>query len=133
MRHEIDRDILLTKFLDNQIARFLVTGLINTIGTYLIYLLMLKFLNHSLSYTVAYVSGIVIAYILNSFYTFKVKFSFKKMLLYPIVYLIQYLVNLLILNILILKFSISAGLAPVIVIVVSIPLTFFLSKHILKK
>lgn len=131
MKRGIDLDILLMNYMNNQFVRFFVIGVINTLGTYIIYLLMLLLFNHNTAYTIAYVLGILMAYVLNSKFTFKVEFSLKRMLQYPMVYLVQYLINIVMLNIFVLKYGVNDRIAPIIVIVISIPITFLLSKFIL--
>lgn len=132
MKRETARAMLLTKYINNEFVRFLAIGVVNTFGTYVIYLLLLLLVSHNIAYTLSYIIGIVFAFVLNSKFTFKVKLSLKKMLRYPLVYLVQYLINLFMLNLIIFKFSINEEVAPVIVITLSIPISFILSKLILK-
>lgn len=132
MKVESGRPTLLTKLLNKEFLKFVVSGGINTLTTYLVYLLLLLFLNYSLSYTVSYVSGIFLSYYLNTVFVFKEKMSIKKFLKFPIVYLIQYFINLLMLYILVEHLYLSTRIVPLIVVVVTIPVTFVLSKLIIK-
>lgn len=132
MKVESGRPTLLTKLLNKEFLKFVVSGGINTLTTYLMYLLLLLFLNYSLSYTVSYVSGIFLSYYLNTVFVFKEKMSIKKFLKFPIVYLIQYFINLLMLYILVEHLHLSTKIVPLIVVVVTIPVTFVLSKLIIK-
>ncbi|WP_339251667.1 GtrA family protein [Paenibacillus sp. FSL P2-0136] len=132
MKVESGRPTLLTKLLNREFLKFVVSGGINTLTTYLMYLLLLLFLNYSLSYTVSYVSGIFLSYYLNTVFVFKEKISIKKFLKFPIVYLIQYFINLLMLYILVEHLHLSTKIVPLIVVVVTIPVTFVLSKLIIK-
>jgi len=124
--------MLLMKFINKEFIRFLVVGLINTISTYLIYLLLLFALSYDISYTLSYLAGIVISYYLNSYYVFKEKISIKKFLKYPIVYVVQYVINLLGLYILVEYLNIPKEVVPLIVIILSIPITYLLSKLIIR-
>ena len=56
------------KILQVDFARFLVSGGFNTLVTYGLYLLLLNVLSYRISYTIAYVAGIVLAYSLNRFF-----------------------------------------------------------------
>lgn len=132
MKVESDHPTLLTKLLNKELLKFVISGGINTLATYLMYLLLLLFFNYSLAYTVSYISGIFLSYYLNTVFVFKEKVSFKKFLKFPIVYLIQYLVNILMLYVLVEHVHLSTGIVPLIVIVVTIPITYTLSKLIIK-
>ncbi|MEK5036071.1 GtrA family protein [Paenibacillus sp. FSL R7-0302] len=132
MKVESGRPTLLTKLLNKEFLKFVVSGGINTLTTYLMYLLLLLFLNYSLAYTVSYVSGIFLSYYLNTVFVFKEKMSIKKFLKFPIVYLIQYFINLLMLYILVEHLHLSTRIVPLIVVVVTIPVTYVLSKLIIK-
>ncbi|WP_340026059.1 GtrA family protein [Paenibacillus sp. FSL K6-1096] len=132
MKAESGRPTLLTKLLNKEFLKFVISGGVNTLATYLVYLLLLLFLNYSLSYTVSYISGIFLSYYLNTVFVFKEKMSIKKILKFPVVYLIQYFINLLMLYILVEHLHLSTKIVPLIVVIVTIPVTFVLSKLIIK-
>lgn len=132
MKVEKDHPTLLTKLLSKQFLKFVISGGINTLATYLVYLLLLGFLSYSISYTISYVSGIFLSYYLNTVFVFKEKVLFRKFLKFPIVYLVQYLINLLMLYVLVEHLNLSKQIVPLIVIVVTIPITYTLSKLIIK-
>ncbi|WP_454846339.1 GtrA family protein [Pseudomonas farris] len=123
----------LSRILRLEIARFLVSGGLNTALTYGIYLLVLLFLPYKTSYTISYISGIGIAYALNRFFVFKGHQGVKSVALLPLVYLIQYLFSLLILWVWVEKLGYDQRVAPLIAIIITIPLTFILSKLIFSK
>ena len=83
-----------TKISNKQFVRFVVIGTINTVISYTFYLFLIFFLRYDVAYTIVYVLGIVTAYIMHSKFVFKVKLSFNKFFLYPIVYIIQYFLNI---------------------------------------
>lgn len=112
--------------------RFLIVGIINTLSTYLIYLFLLIVFNYHISYTISYIAGIIISYYLNSIYVFKEKVSFIKFLKYPIVYVVQYLINLATMFLFIEYLHFQQQIVPIIVMVLSIPITYLLSKLIIK-
>ena len=72
------------------------------------------------------------SYYLNSRFVFKREVSLTKALRYPIVYLVQYLLSISLLCILIEIFSLNKLIAPALVILITIPATFFLSRFIIK-
>lgn len=133
MRAENGRHILWTKLTNKEFLRFLVSGGVNTLSTYLIYLILLMFLDYRVSYTISYACGIFISYALNVKFVFKEKVTFKSFVQFPIVYLLQYLINLLLLYILVDHLHISEIIVPIISVIVTIPISFILSKVIIKK
>lgn len=126
------RVTLWTKHLNKPFLRFVVSGIINTVSTYLIYLFLLLFLNYSIAYTISYLSGIFISYYLNTLFVFNEKVSLMKFLKFPIVYVIQYLINVLMMYVLVEHLGMSAKIVPIIVIIVTIPINYVLSKLIIK-
>ena len=62
---------LITSAMKARFIRFVFTGGVNTAVTYFIYLLLLQVLNYQVSYTIAFVSGIAIAFLLNKLFVFK--------------------------------------------------------------
>lgn len=110
--------------------RFLLSGGFNTAATYVLYLLLLYVFQYQVSYTITYVLGIVLAYYLNRFFVFRAKGGLKTIALFPLVYLVQYLVGLGVLSLWVEILGLGEWLAPVAACVVTIPLTFLLSRWI---
>ena len=117
----------------SQFVRFVGVGGINTLVTYILYVMLLQIFSYQVSYTITYVFGIFLSYWLNLKFVFKETGSKKKMLLFPLVYLLQYLLGIIIMYLVIEKLNIPKELAPIVVVIVTIPLTFLLSKIILTK
>jgi len=113
-------------------ASFLLCGVANTVLTYALYAMFLLLMSYKLAYSLAYICGIVVSYYLNSEFVFKEPVSLLKFLKYPAVYIVQYLLGIIILYICVDVFAISKWLAPVVVIIISLPVTFGLSKLIIK-
>ncbi|MEK4529087.1 GtrA family protein [Paenibacillus sp. FSL H8-0104] len=124
--------MLLTKHLNKEFLKFLISGGINTLATYLMYLFLLLFYNYSLSYSVSYIAGIFLSYYLNSVFVFKEKISFRKFLKFPIVYLVQYIVNMLMLYVLVEYAQFNVQIVPLVAMIITVPITFILSKMIIK-
>ncbi|WP_307417043.1 GtrA family protein [Paenibacillus sp. W2I17] len=124
--------MLLTKHLNKEFLKFLISGGINTLATYLMYLFLLLFYNYSLSYSVSYITGIFLSYYLNSVFVFKEKISFRKFLKFPIVYLVQYIVNMLMLYVLVEYAQFNVQIVPLVAMIITVPITFILSKMIIK-
>ena len=57
---------MVARQISSPFLRFLVSGGVNTLGTYLLYLALLVLLPYWLSYAIAFVSGIALAYVLST-------------------------------------------------------------------
>lgn len=120
------------KYLNKEFIKFVVSGLINTGLTYIVYLILLKYMDYTFAYSISYISGILISYLLNSLFVFKERISFKKFLKFPLIYIVQYLINLSMVFIFVDQLKLSAQIVPIIVILITIPITYLLSKIIIK-
>lgn len=121
------------RFFDPEFARFLVVGAVNTGGGYLIYLGLLQLLPYGAAYSIAFALGILISYLLNTAFVFRTSFSLRKLLQFPLVYLVQYLLGICLLFTLVELLSVPAYIAPLIVVAATIPVTFILSRKIIKR
>jgi putative flippase GtrA len=124
---------LLTKFLNKDFFRFLLVGGINTCITYGLYLILLSALPYSVSFTISYVVGLIFVSIVNVTVVFHKKISVINSIKTISVYLVQYLLSMLLLIIFIHNLSISPKIAPLIIIVLLIPATFFSNRFLLQE
>ena|ERR1700687_5653634 len=111
--------------------RFVLSGGINALAGYLIYVILLAFFSYLVSYSIVYIVGILISYYLNSKFVFKQELKFRKALQYPIVYFVHYLLATISLYLLVQVFGVNRLLAPGLVILFTIPVTYFLSRRII--
>lgn len=114
-------------------VRFLLVGATNTLFSYLLYLLLLTFLNYLPAYSLAYCAGIIFSYFLNVHFVFKQHANLASFLKFPLVYLIQYALGAFTLWLLVGKIGMSAALAMLASIIVTIPVTFLSSRFVLRK
>ena len=114
-----------------QWIRFLVGGGINTAFTYGIYLILMLFVHYQIAYLIAYIVGVVFAYWFNAVIVFKVSLSWKGLFSYPIIYIIQYTISAFLLNIFVETLQIDKIFAPLMIIIIMIPLTYVLNKYVL--
>lgn len=126
-----DLHMLLMKFMNKDFLKFLFVGGLNTVITYLIYLLFIIYFQYKIAYGIAYVVGIVSSYLMNSMFVFKARLSIRTMIKFPLVYLLQFIISILLLYFCVDFININEKLAPLIVIAITIPATFLLSKYIL--
>ena len=115
-----------------QFARFLVAGAINTIGSYAIFVVLLQFMPYLAAYTIAYVVGVAISYLLLTRFVFRTPRRLTTALRFPLVYVAQYLTGSAVIVLLVEAWSVRAPIAAIVGIVVSIPVSFLLSRTILR-
>jgi putative flippase GtrA len=112
---------------------FLVCGVVNTVLTYGLYLVLLWVVSYPTAYTISYAVGILLSYCLNARFVFKEKLRLSKALQYPVVYLVQYLLGIVLLYLLVEIAHLSRVLAPLVIVAITMPITFFLSRFIIKR
>ncbi len=120
------------RFINREFYRFIFWGGVNTLSGYLIYAFLLLFLPYLLSYTAAFIISIFISYFLNSKFVFNQELKLSKAVKYPLVYLVQYLIGTISLCVLVQVLRVNKLLAPILVVVLTIPATFFLSRRIVR-
>lgn len=120
------------KYIKHPFLRYLAIGGLNTGTNYLLFLLMLIILPYQVAYTLAYLAGIVTSYLLNSWLVFKEPLSWRKAVQYPIVYVVQFIIGFMTLSLFIEALGISPQIAGILNVLVAIPVTFTLSKFIIK-
>ena len=117
----------------HQFARFLISGGINTGLTYLIYVGLVLFLAYPVAYTITTILGVFISYLLNAIFVFRRKLSLSAALRYPVVYVVQYLLGLLLLYLLVEVAHLSKFIAPLFIVLVTVPITYFLSRTVIQR
>ena len=115
-----------------QFARFLAAGAINTVASYAIFLVLLRFVPYLVAYTIAYVIGIAISYLLMTRFVFFTPPRLRTALRFPLVYVAQYLTGSAVIVVLVEAWGIRAPIAAIAAIVASVPVTFVLSRTILR-
>ena len=124
---------LLARLLNAPFNRFVFFGAVNTALTYVIYLGCLTFIPYQASYTVSYGTGIFTSYCLNSRFVFCKPIVIKKALQYPVVYVTQFLIGIALLTVLVDTLRFDERLASPIVILLSVPVTFALSRFVITR
>lgn len=116
-----------------EFVRFLLVGASNTLLSWLLFVILVRFIPYLAAYTLAYASGIMISYFSNVHFVFRERVSFSSFLKFPFVYLLQYTLGMLLMWLLIGRMDISQEFAMVVVVGLTIPITFFASRKILKR
>lgn len=117
----------------SSVVRFLLSGGFNTAVTYALYLLLLTVLSYQVSYTIAFVTGIVLAYFLNRLFVFRSHRGIHSILWMPMVYLGQYLVGILVLWVWVEYLQLNEKGAPLVAILITLPLNYLVSRFAFTK
>lgn len=113
-------------------ATFILVGGVNTAVTYAIYLLLSLTLTYQVAYGISFLLGILLSYYLNSRFVFDVKMSWSGLMRFPTIYLVQYLAGSLLLGALVEVLDVPERYAPLVVTIVLVPATFFMTRFILR-
>src|SRR3989442_5618045 len=114
-----------------ELLRFVAVGGLNTGLTYLLYLALLRAMPYSAAYTGSFAVGVFISYHLTAKLVFRVGATWRGALKYPAVYAVQWLLSILMLYVLVEKLGMSKAVAPVVIVAVSVPVTFVLSRFVI--
>ena len=115
------------KFGNLYLIRFIILGVINTILTYFLYLILLFLLPYVWAYSITYLFGLTISYFLSSYWVFKKNIAIKSGMYFLIYHLSNYLVNIMALWIFIDLIGLSEKIAPVITISLLTPIFYLIS------
>jgi putative flippase GtrA len=118
--------------INREFYRFIFWGGVNTLAGYLIYAFLLRLLPYLISYSIAFIVSIFISYFLNSRFVFRRELSLTKAMKYPLVYVTQYLLGTISLYLLVQILRVNKLVAPALVIPLTIPVTYFLSRRIVR-
>lgn len=108
--------------------RFIIAGVINTVVTYGLYLLLLPFLGYLVAYSAAYAVGIVLSYGLNSVVVFRQPMSLRGLMRFPMVYVVQYLFTATLLWLFVDVLGVTKELSLLAAIALTVPVTFFATR-----
>jgi putative flippase GtrA len=115
-----------------RILRFAIVGAINTGTFYVLYLLFKKLsLPYFLAYTVAFILAMIGSYFLNCYFTFKVKPTWKKFLLFPLSNAANYVITSVGLVVLVHALNMNKTIAPLVAAAIAIPITYVVVQYLL--
>ena len=114
------------KKIAGEFSGFLVVGAVNTAVTYALFLVLARYTHYWIAYTIAFVVGIALSYVLNALFVFKGRHSTGAMFKFPFVYVFQYLYGSLALVAIVEGLGIAKPVAMLIVIATSVVMTFVL-------
>ncbi|CAI3040271.1 flippase GtxA [Staphylococcus aureus] len=117
-----------------EILNFIIVGGINTLNYYVVYLLLLKLLHieYMISHITGFLVAFVISYYLNCYFVYRVKPTWRKFISFPITQIVNVSLQTVLLYVFVSWLNLPAEIAPFAGLVITIPITFVLSKWILK-
>lgn len=114
--------------LSRQLLRFIVVGVVNTLGTGILVSLLSLFLIPWLAYTISYAVGIVFAFVASGKWVFSSKLSGIRALWFFLGYLVVFVIGLL--TVLVINSLTSSPGASGLVVFVTAPLNFLVGRII---
>ncbi|MCC0936341.1 flippase GtxA [Staphylococcus aureus] len=117
-----------------EILKFIIVGGINTLNYYVVYLLLLKLLHieYMISHITGFLVAFVISYYLNCYFVYRVKPTWRKFISFPITQIVNVSLQTVLLYVFVSWLNLPAEIAPFAGLVITIAITFVLSKWILK-
>ncbi|WP_407803717.1 flippase GtxA [Staphylococcus aureus] len=117
-----------------EILKFIIVGGINTLNYYVVYLLLLKLLHieYMISHITGFIVAFVISYYLNCYFVYRVKPTWRKFISFPIMQIVNVSLQTVLLYVFVSWLNLPAEIAPFAGLIITIPITFILSKWILK-
>lgn len=114
------------------LSRFVIAGAINTGFTYVLYLLFLHFMSYVIAYSITYIVGLGVGYMLNVYWVFKGRPTVKSAAMYPFTYMLNYIFGLLLLRMLVESAGVSREMAPLLVVIATVPLMYLATKFVFR-
>jgi len=115
-----------------EFIRFVIVRGICTVFSYGCYLLLLQCMAYEASYIVSYIAGVALAYLANSKFVFREPLRTRAAFRFPLVYIFQFVANLVIIRVAVEYSGIPASLAFAVSIGITIPITFVLSRWVIR-
>ncbi len=114
----------------HQLFRFMFMGGGSTLLMLGIYILLTYIVNFQIAYFISYVITVIILYLLNSFYVFKNRLSFKTFFSFSLVYVGQYAIGAILLEVFV-RLGFSVTYSPLYILLLLLPLTFIVSRLVM--
>ncbi|UZP02460.1 GtrA family protein [Clostridium botulinum] len=115
-------------FFSKQFFIFVTIGIINTfIGVVFSYIFS-SFLNENLAFIVGYICGLLVSYLLNSFFTFRENLVLNKFIKFSISYIPNFIIQNIVVLIVFNVMGLHKLIAYVLAAIIGVPVTFVLMK-----
>ncbi|TCP63845.1 GtrA family protein [Baia soyae] len=116
-----------------QVIRFIIVGVVNTVHFNLLYLIMYRFFSwgYYVSFVLAFLISMVGSFFMNSFYTYRVKPTWKKFIQFPMTNVVNFVITAVGVYVLGDLLGWNKTISPFLASLIAIPFTFIISKKIL--
>ncbi len=123
------------KILNKDIFRFILTGGLNTFDYYLVYLILFQVLelNYLTAHISAFLTSAFISFFITTKYTFKEEITLRKFIMFPLTFLPNLLISTFFTMFLVDFNILSETYASLMAMFLAIPITFLVSKKIIKQ
>lgn len=115
-----------------RVVKFLLSGGANTLVTYILYLWLLNWLPYHASFSIAFFTGITLAYVLSRYFVFQKSAGRLGPAWVLLIYLLQYALGILLVTLWVKKLAAPAFLAPLFSTACSLPITYGLSRLVFR-
>ncbi|MGB3462384.1 MAG: GtrA family protein [Rhodanobacter lindaniclasticus] len=115
-----------------EVFRFLIGGVLNLVVGYGGYLLLLRWMHYEAAYIISYVFSVCVSYVFSTLVVFRQPIRARSALFYPLVYLVQFLLGFILLRVLVEILRLPTWIAPLLVSILTIPVTFLMSRIIVR-
>ena len=110
--------------LRRRVKNFVIVGLVNTGGTYLLFLLVNLIAPYQAAFTVSFAAGVLFSAFANGIWVFERHPKPRDVLAYAAFYILNYLVRLYLLVLFVEDFAMAEFLAPLVVVAVMLPVSY---------
>ncbi len=114
--------------LSRQFARFVQVGVINTAGTYLLYLVLILFLPYVVAYSIGFVVGVLFSASMNARYSFATRLTGRTLIRFVVIYVINFTLCVQLLIYCVEVIGIHPTIAPLVVLALFTPINFLCSR-----
>lgn len=115
-----------------EFVRFVVVRAACAVLSYGCYLILLLWMRYEIAYVVAFLVGVGLAYVVSALFVFRQPMRKRSALRFPAVYVIQFLLSLVLLRVAVENLGVPESLALALAVGVTLPLTFLLSRWIVR-
>lgn len=116
-----------------QVVRFVLSGGLNTVATWLGFVVLVAWLPYQLAYGIVYVAGIILSYFLATLFVFEHAPTVRGFFAFPLVYVVQYALSALALAVIVEYTAIPVKVSPLVVAIIVFPVTFVLSRVVVHR
>lgn len=117
--------------ISGQIITFAVVGVVNTATYYGLYLLLLRYLPYLAAHVVAFVLSMVGSFFLNAKFTYRIRPTWRKFLLFPLTNATNFVITTVGVYVIVDVLHVGSEFAPLMASAAAIPVTFVVSRWVM--